>query len=326
MDVEKPDVEKPDVERLAVEGSGVELDVEKLIETGLYDPLAPNANDRLALLQYLADEGATIDEMVESARNGNLTSLVTDQRFQRGALSAADMAERVGVPVDDVVEVQKLVQQLTTVTGVLRTGGFVLLVLVGFVVLFIIVNTIRLAVVARREEIEVMRLVGASTLFIQLPFMLEGAIAATLGAARGFIDRWIEENRDRVVPPGKRIADDPITQRRLAEATWTFDAARTRLRADAVELWEMAEESYVPTMEERGQYRWNLNRGCELVGNAVVDLFHAASGRSIYSNHPLQRGFQDVQGALGHAFLVPDPVAQSVGGALLGTSTPEMVL
>ncbi|HEY5154086.1 MAG TPA: hypothetical protein VIJ47_05080, partial [Acidimicrobiales bacterium] len=150
--------------------------------------------------------------------------------------------------------------------------------------------------------------------------------AATLGAARGFIDRWIEENRDRVVPPGKRIADDPITQRRLAEATWTFDAARTRLRADAVELWEMAEESYVPTMEERGQYRWNLNRGCELVGNAVVDLFHAASGRSIYSNHPLQRGFQDVQGALGHAFLVPDPVAQSVGGALLGTSTPEMVL
>ena len=71
------------------------LDVEKLVAEGLYDPGAPNAEDRLALLQYLTDEGATIDEMVESARNGNLTSLVTDQRLQRGALSAADMAERV---------------------------------------------------------------------------------------------------------------------------------------------------------------------------------------------------------------------------------------
>ena len=84
--------------------------------------------------------------------------------------------------VDDVVEVQKLVQQLTTVTGVLRTGGFALLVLVGFVVLFIIVNTIRLAVVARREEIEVMRLVGASDAFIRWPFIFEGAFVGLLGA------------------------------------------------------------------------------------------------------------------------------------------------
>jgi cell division transport system permease protein len=85
--------------------------------------------------------------------------------------------------VDDVVEVQNLVQQLTTVTSVLRTGGFVLLVLVGFVVLFIIVNTIRLAVVARREEIEVMRLVGASDAFIRWPFIFEGAFVGILGAA-----------------------------------------------------------------------------------------------------------------------------------------------
>ncbi len=84
--------------------------------------------------------------------------------------------------VDDVVQVQQLVQQLTTVTGVLRTGGFVLLVLVGFVVLFIIVNTIRLAVVARREEIEIMRLVGASDAFIRWPFIFEGAFVGLLGA------------------------------------------------------------------------------------------------------------------------------------------------
>jgi cell division transport system permease protein len=84
--------------------------------------------------------------------------------------------------VDDVVQVQQLVSQLTTVTGVLRTGGIVLLVLVGLVVLFIIVNTIRLAVVARREEIEIMRLVGASDAFIRWPFIFEGAFVGLLGA------------------------------------------------------------------------------------------------------------------------------------------------
>ena len=89
---------------------------------------------------------------------------------------------REGV-VDDVVEVQLLVERLTSVTDVLRTGGFVVLGLIGLVVLFIIVNTIRLAVVARREEIEIMRLVGASDAFIRWPFIFEGAFVGLLGAA-----------------------------------------------------------------------------------------------------------------------------------------------
>lgn len=84
--------------------------------------------------------------------------------------------------VDEVVEVQALIDRLTSVTNVLRTGGFVVLVLIGFVVLFIIVNTIRLAVVARREEIEIMRLVGASDAFIRWPFIFEGAFVGLLGA------------------------------------------------------------------------------------------------------------------------------------------------
>jgi cell division transport system permease protein len=89
--------------------------------------------------------------------------------------------------VEDVVEVQQLIQRLTSVTDVLRTGGIVVLVLVGFVVLFIIVNTIRLAVVARREEIEIMRLVGASDAFIRWPFIFEGAFVGLLGAGAALL-------------------------------------------------------------------------------------------------------------------------------------------
>jgi cell division transport system permease protein len=85
--------------------------------------------------------------------------------------------------VTSVKEIQKLVDQVLTVTNILRTAGIVILALVGLTVLFIIINTIRLAVVARAEEIEIMRLVGASDAFIRWPFVFEGAMVGLLGAA-----------------------------------------------------------------------------------------------------------------------------------------------
>lgn len=85
--------------------------------------------------------------------------------------------------IQRVQEVQTLINRVLTVTNLLRTGGLVVLGLVGIVVLFIIINTIRLAVVARSEEIEIMRLVGASDAFIRWPFIFEGALVGLLGAA-----------------------------------------------------------------------------------------------------------------------------------------------
>ncbi len=89
---------------------------------------------------------------------------------------------RADPSVDRVIEVQSLIDRVLTVTNLLRTGGLIVLVLVGIVVLFIIVNTIRLAVVARAEEIEIMRLVGASDAFIRWPFIFEGALVGLIGA------------------------------------------------------------------------------------------------------------------------------------------------
>ena len=77
---------------------------------------------------------------------------------------------------------QDLVERVLTVTNFLRTAGGVILVVIGLIVLFIIVNTIRLAVVARAEEIEIMRLVGASDAFIRWPFVFEGALVGLIGA------------------------------------------------------------------------------------------------------------------------------------------------
>jgi cell division transport system permease protein len=107
----------------------------------------------------------------------------------RVKLHDADQAEAVaarlvGAPgVEDVDFGGSVIKTLLQVNSLLRTITLVMSVILMIAAAALIANTIRLAIYARREEIGIMKLVGATNWFIRIPFMLEGLFAALVGAA-----------------------------------------------------------------------------------------------------------------------------------------------
>jgi cell division transport system permease protein len=88
--------------------------------------------------------------------------------------------------VDEVITAQKTVDRILTATRWIRLAFFAMAGVLLASSLFLIVNTIRLATFARRREIEVMKLVGASNWFVRVPFMAEGLVQGAIGAGLAF--------------------------------------------------------------------------------------------------------------------------------------------
>jgi len=87
--------------------------------------------------------------------------------------------------VDEVVDYRKFLQPLFTTLNGLRTAAFYIAAVQLVAATLLIANTVRVTAFSRRRETGVMRLVGATRMYIQLPFLLEGVLAGVLGAALG---------------------------------------------------------------------------------------------------------------------------------------------
>jgi cell division transport system permease protein len=102
--------------------------------------------------------------------------------FQNPAL-VQEVASRLSRPeFSDLDYSQEWVERFHTFLALLRLSAIVLGVLLLGAAIFLVSNTIRLAIYARREEIAVIQLVGGTRWFARVPFLVEGAVLGTAGA------------------------------------------------------------------------------------------------------------------------------------------------
>jgi cell division transport system permease protein len=92
------------------------------------------------------------------------------------------IADRPDNPEQSLKYGQQIVKSLFRFTTVIRWVGLVFVIMLAGVSLIFINNTIRMAIYARRNELSIMRLVGAGNWFIRAPFILEGILQAIIGA------------------------------------------------------------------------------------------------------------------------------------------------
>ncbi len=85
--------------------------------------------------------------------------------------------------VEEVQYGKEIAERIFRVTNVARNIMLVFIVLLAVVGILLIGNTIRLSIFARRREVEIMKLVGATNWFIRWPFVIEGVAVGLLGAA-----------------------------------------------------------------------------------------------------------------------------------------------
>ena len=81
-------------------------------------------------------------------------------------------------------------KSFVTIRNVVSIVSLVLIVMLIFVSFFIMTNTIKLATFGRREEIAIMKMVGATNGFIRLPFVIEGLVLGMLGGGIAFLAEW----------------------------------------------------------------------------------------------------------------------------------------
>ncbi|WP_405383444.1 permease-like cell division protein FtsX [Phascolarctobacterium sp.] len=120
-----------------------------------------------------------------------LNSLGKDNPFPNSFEVQVDSAERIKALTPQISQLpkvetakfgQEVVEHLFQLSRIIRFGGIVLVFFLAMATLFIISNTIRLTVFARRKEVIIMKYVGATDWFIRWPFILEGMTLGFFGA------------------------------------------------------------------------------------------------------------------------------------------------
>ncbi|MGL5917281.1 MAG: permease-like cell division protein FtsX [Culicoidibacterales bacterium] len=158
------------------------------------DALIANTREvvNIAEIQYKTADQELDDLILSYGEDGKIFESYREDNPLKATLTFtltdARLAEKTVVALQEYTELDKIQYGQETAENILKIFdtvqqfGAIVVVAVMIVAIVLISNTIRMAIMARRTEIEIMRLVGASNFFIRWPFILEGLMIGILGS------------------------------------------------------------------------------------------------------------------------------------------------
>ncbi|MCL4684206.1 permease-like cell division protein FtsX [Myxococcota bacterium] len=129
--------------------------------------------------------GALLDALEENPLPASIEVTLASGAARGAAAEAAAAALRALPGVEEVAGGEAWVEGYARALALVRSAGLALGAILAVATLLIVANTVRLAVYARRDELEILALVGASRTFLRVPYLIEGAIQGTLGGMLG---------------------------------------------------------------------------------------------------------------------------------------------
>lgn len=125
------------------------------------------------------DKGYLLDGFTENPLPNSIRVQVSDLSLADSVVEVAKKFEGI----EDIKYYQTAVDKLLSVTNYIRTGALVIILSLVVVSVVVVANTIKLTVLARAREINIMKYVGANNWFIRGPFLVEGMLIGFLSAA-----------------------------------------------------------------------------------------------------------------------------------------------
>ncbi|HYO70810.1 MAG TPA: permease-like cell division protein FtsX [Archangium sp.] len=163
------------------EGAAVLRDRMVALSGGKASLVPPRAAlERLAT--ELGDLGEALAQLPENPLPPSLELEVPPERRTPGSLKALAQQLRALPGVTGVDYGEEAVERLSAISKALRYGGWVAFAVVLLATVVIVSATLQLAIYARRGEIEIQKLVGATDRFVKAPFLIEGFLQGLLGA------------------------------------------------------------------------------------------------------------------------------------------------
>lgn len=166
-------IENPDEAKTAENKLQKEIKSLKGVETVVYS----SKEDELDLLIKDFGEDLSLFEQSNPLHNVLYVKAANPQETAKIAEKIKKMDNTY-----DVIYGEGKVEKLFSFLNTSRNVGLVLILGLLFTAIFLISNTIRITIIARRDEIEIMKLVGATNSFVRIPFVLEGAWLGILGS------------------------------------------------------------------------------------------------------------------------------------------------